>query len=67
MAWGERWDFIGGAEGRLGTSFPLYMCSCAGAVDGATAVLLLWHSGGLRGPEGHAQSNSKHVDGGLKQ
>lgn len=33
-------DLIGGAGGRLGTSWPVYMLSCAGDIDGETACAL---------------------------
>lgn len=45
-------DFIGGAEGRLGTSCPVYMLSHAGGIDGKTAgalaVAFRWAEGALR-------------------
>ena len=45
-------DLIGGAEGRLGTSWPVCMLSHAGGIDGETvgalAVAFRWAEGALR-------------------
>lgn len=45
-------DLTGRAEGRLGTSCPVYMLSRAGGIDGETAgalaVVFRWAEGALR-------------------